>query len=452
MTKLHLPTLFALSLLGSCIHHEDGTSRSRSRRTDRATVDVARDDHRRDRDDTDRDRDRDRDRDPDRDADRDDPVTRRTASRSLTDAERTGIEWIVAHQLPSGGWGQGDEAPAMGSPGEMRDAANVADTCMATLALIRSGNTPASGRHREVARRGVEYVLASVERSDDASLSVTDVQGTRVQAKIGTFVDTFASVLLMTEAKGLMASATENRRLERALDRVVRKIERNQNPDGTWANQGWAPTLSQGMASLGLNRASQTGSEVPAELLARVEEQARGQFDARTGNFAAGAGSAGVEIYAGAAASSGLRASAETRRQNVRVLERQARSDDSNVRARARRELDRGRRVAADADEAEAGLVGRLSDQGFVSGFGSNGGEEFLSYMLISETLAAGRSERFDEWNGRMKTLLAGVQNNDGSWAGHHCITGRTFCTSTALLVLLADQGARTTSLRELRG
>ena len=32
------------------------------------------------------------------------------------------------------------------------------------------------------------------------------------------------------------------------------------------------------------------------------------------------------------------------------------------------------------------------------------------------------------------------IQNSDGSWSGHHCITGRTFCTSTALLVLMADR------------
>ena len=31
-------------------------------------------------------------------------------------------------------------------------------------------------------------------------------------------------------------------------------------------------------------------------------------------------------------------------------------------------------------------------------------------------------------------------QNGDGSWTGHHCITGRTFCTAAALLVLMADR------------
>jgi len=30
------------------------------------------------------------------------------------------------------------------------------------------------------------------------------------------------------------------------------------------------------------------------------------------------------------------------------------------------------------------------------------------------------------------------VQNGDGSWTAHYCITSRTFCTAAALLVLSA--------------
>jgi hypothetical protein len=39
-----------------------------------------------------------------------------------------------------------------------------------------------------------------------------------------------------------------------------------------------------------------------------------------------------------------------------------------------------------------------------------------------------------------MARNLGRVQNADGSWTGHHCITGRTFCTAAALLVLTADR------------
>ena len=75
-----------------------------------------------------------------------------------------------------------------------------------------------------------------------------------------------------------------------------------------------------------------------------------------------------------------------------------------------------------------------------MAGFGSNGGEEFLSYMNIAESLVVKGGEEWKRWDSEMTENLNRVQNDDGSWSGHHCITGRTFCTSTALLVLLADR------------
>jgi hypothetical protein len=32
------------------------------------------------------------------------------------------------------------------------------------------------------------------------------------------------------------------------------------------------------------------------------------------------------------------------------------------------------------------------------------------------------------------------MQNQDGTWAGHHCITGRVAVTSAAILMLVADR------------
>jgi hypothetical protein len=91
-------------------------------------------------------------------------------------------------------------------------------------------------------------------------------------------------------------------------------------------------------------------------------------------------------------------------------------------------------------EEATKAVVQRLGDKQFVQGFGSNGGEEFLSYMQISETLLAKGGKEWQDWDKSMTENLGRIQNQDGSWSGHHCITGRTFCTATALLVLMADR------------
>jgi hypothetical protein len=60
--------------------------------------------------------------------------------------------------------------------------------------------------------------------------------------------------------------------------------------------------------------------------------------------------------------------------------------------------------------------------------------------MNISETLLAQGGKEWEKWDAQMSENLHRVQNSDGSWSGHHCITGRTFCTSTALLALMADR------------
>ena len=39
-------------------------------------------------------------------------------------------------------------------------------------------------------------------------------------------------------------------------------------------------------------------------------------------------------------------------------------------------------------------------------------------------------------WFPTVRDKIVSVQNSDGSWTGHHCITSRTFCTAAACLVL----------------
>ena len=114
--------------------------------------------------------------------------------------------------------------------------------------------------------------------------------------------------------------------------------------------------------------------------------------------------------------------------------------EDEDERKQAREELQAIGRVRASCEEVERDVVARLEDPAFVAGFGSNGGEEFLSYMNLSESLVVKGGEVWQRWEQSLSANLARVQNQDGSWTGHHCITGRTFVTSAALLSLLADR------------
>lgn len=364
-------------------------------------------------------------------------------SKPLSKQVDKGLSWLIAHQLPNGGWGQGDEAPTMGQNPAMEKlaaTANVADTSMAIMALTRSGSTASKGEYKEAIRKGLGFILSEIEASDDDSLYVTDVRGTRVQMKIGTYVDTFTALTVLTEAKGSMPDDAGNKRLDKALAKVLSKIEKNQRDDGTWDNRGWAPVLSQSMAAKGLNRAAQAGEDVDGAMLEKVEMQARAQFDSKSGSFASG-GSAGVGLYAGAANSSTLRDSTNTRQTKNRKLAEIAKTAPTpEARADAERELAANKEAEIATESAEKALIGRLEDPSYIAGFGNNGGEEFLSYMLVSESLVVKGGEDWDRWDATITKLVNKVQNEDGSWTGHHCITGRTFVTSAALMVLMADR------------
>ena len=85
-------------------------------------------------------------------------------------------------------------------------------------------------------------------------------------------------------------------------------------------------------------------------------------------------------------------------------------------------------------------IKAQLSDPRFVTGFGSIGGEEFFSYLNISDSLQRAGGPEWERWNRDMKSKILKMQNEDGTWAGHHCITGRVAVTSAAILMLVADR------------
>jgi hypothetical protein len=60
--------------------------------------------------------------------------------------------------------------------------------------------------------------------------------------------------------------------------------------------------------------------------------------------------------------------------------------------------------------------------------------------MMTSESLAAGGGEDWEEWHDKMYDRLEKVQNPDGSWSGHHCITSPVFCTAAVILTMTADR------------
>jgi hypothetical protein len=324
------------------------------------------------------------------------------------------VHWLVSVQGNDGGWGQdGGETSYVRAGEHLETNGNdVANTAVATLALVHAGNTPVKGEYKSNVRRGVDFILRSVEDSPKEGLAVTKVSGTQIQRKLGPFIDTFLTSTVLSELDGNMGDPQANQRVRRALQKCVAKIEENQQKDGSWnAGGGWAPILGTSLASRSLDTARKKGVSVTPAAMDKVEA-----YTLKAQSESNSAAAAGVPLY-----------------QSAQALEQLSRSDG-----------DRAKNAPA------IGAITReLSNARFVNGFGSMGGEEFFSYLNISDSLHRAGGEPWNKWNNQIKSQLVRLQNEDGTWAGHHCITGRVAVTSAAVMTLLAEKDPVTVSMNK---
>ena len=68
------------------------------------------------------------------------------------------------------------------------------------------------------------------------------------------------------------------------------------------------------------------------------------------------------------------------------------------------------------------------------------GGEEFFSYLNISDSLKRTGGDQWKKWRSDTSKKILNLQNSDGTWSGHHCITGHVAVTSAAILNLIANR------------
>ena len=393
-------------------------------------------------------------------ADKDSSVpasVRASDAPSPEDALGKGLDYLLSQQHPDGGWGQGggwrQSANGNGSrvEGNVEDPSDLGNTCVSLVALLRAGHSPSQGVHRDAAAKAFEFICRQVEQSDRDSLYVTSVRDTQLQVKIGVYVDTFLAGWALSELKGQLASEVDEKRRIAALERVTGKIERNQRDDGSFAgNNGWAAVLSQGLCSKALNMASRSGANVSKKALDKDQKQNTSGLDVAKGDFSAAPptaepSSAGVSLYREASKLEGLRERAKSDAPRKKAAEQTLANAKAPAPAReaARREL---KEVADDEIAVKAAndaVSGKLHDSRYTAGFGNNGGEEFLSYLNVTESIREKGGKDWADWREKMWKTVCGAQNSDGSWAGQHCITGRTFCTATALMALLSDHGAQ---------
>lgn len=299
---------------------------------------------------------------------------------SLTAMER-GMSFLLKRQNRDGGFGVDHGRPS-----------DIACSALIGLVLLSAGNTPEKGIHAETLSNILHFVLRKVRTRP--RVDITGETTTQVQYKIGRHAHSFFAALFLSQIAGeagpLAAEALE------ALEEMVGVIIRAQVGDGSWGSTSWAPQLGTVMGWLSLRGANTVGLDIEASA-DRTADLLVQQLSAEQQHWM-------HDLYKNST--------------GVRVLYEMGRGDMPAARKGFQRILS---------------LV--TTDN---TAFTQAGGEEFLSFHLITEVMLNKGGEDWRAWYGTVRDKLIAVQNRDGSWTGHHCITSRTFCTACAMLVLQA--------------
>jgi hypothetical protein len=329
--------------------------------------------------------------------------------RSPEDALKKGIEYLLKEATARWGWGQGggwrrtssNQAAEWRMQG--RDPSDVGNTCVSLMALLRNGDTPAKGEHKNAAAKAFDFICRYVEKADEGLPVRHPVRDTQLQVKIGAYVDTFLAGWVLSELKSNLPDEDSEKRRAASLEKVVRKIEKNQKGDGSFAgNTGWASVLSQGLCSKALNSAARSGARVSPDTLKKDQEQNLAGLDVAKGAFTSPASptaepsSAGISLYRETAKLGGLSEKKRTNDLQKQKAEKVLADNDAPAAAKeqARKQLDGIAQDAKAVGAAAQAVASNLKSTKYAAGFGNNGGEEFLSYLNVTESLRdqAGRN------------------------------------------------------------
>jgi hypothetical protein len=350
-----------------------------------------------------------------------------------------GLSWIIKAQHENGGWGAGSH-----SRQDIIDphavAPDPATTAMVSMALLRSGSNLQDGPHASQLKKALEFLLETVDNSEPENLNITDLTGTQIQMKLGQNIDVILTSQFFSNVLDYAAYDKKlHERIQKNLNICVSKIQRAQDATGNIAGAGWAGVLQSSFASNALETAQSKGAEVNTELLERSRQAQKNNFNAKTGDVNTDLG-AGVMLYS---ISGSVRASAKEARHVEEEFDKAKR--EGRLMATAPVNVENLQKIGFDKDDAlkyntayevyqSAKVQAQRED--VMDGFGSNGGEEFLSYLQTGESMIIGKDDGWQRWYDNISGRMLKIQNNDGSWNGHHCITSPVFCTATSLLIL----------------
>jgi hypothetical protein len=354
-----------------------------------------------------------------------------------------GLEYLVSAQQKDGGWGAGSHAyqNVMDAHAVSTDPATTATVGMA---LIRTGNTLKKGLYSEQLQLATEYLLNAVETTPENRAKITSQENTQIQVKLGVNIDAVMTAQFFNNLLNMddLDNKTE-KRVREALSICVKKIENTQNSDGSINGDGWAGVLQSSLASQALEAAEFNDIEVDMDAVERSREYQQSNYDAASGRVNTDRG-AGIVLYS---VSGSVRASAKEARRAKKLLDDAVAdgtiSENAPVNQETLEEIGISRDEAAKLTTSYnvyKSAKDKAQEEDVLNGFGNNGGEEFVSFLQTGESMVIAGGDDWKEWYDNTAGRILHIQNENGSWNGHHCITSPVFCTATCLLILSIDQ------------
>ena len=311
---------------------------------------------------------------------------------------------------------------------------------MVSMAIMRSGSTLTEGLYKTHLNKATQYILKCIENTPDEQLNITDLTYTQIQSKLGGNIDVILSAQFLTNLLDYLDhDANLKKRVEKNLNVCIQKIQRAQGSNGSIANAGWAGVLQSGLAGNVLETAQSKGMQVDSVALDKSRQYQKDNYDVNSGTVDAEDG-AGIVLYS---VSNSTRSSAKEARKADELIEDAKNKGDLPKNAPVT--VDNLKKAGMSEDEALKyntayqiynSAKTQAQSKEVMSGFGNNGGEEFLSFLQTGESLVIGKDYGWKKWYDDVASTLLTIQNNDGTWNGHHCITSPVFCTATCILVL----------------
>ena len=352
-----------------------------------------------------------------------------------------GEKWLVQAQNKDGGWGAGSHS----NQREMNPhkvPSDPATTAMSAMALYRVGHSINSGPYQKTLREALNFILKEIQDNRNDQY-ITKVRGTQIQSKLGQHIDAIMSLQFLNQIYPTLTEQALKDEVQQAIQICVNKVEQSIDNNGKVGGSGWAGVLQSSFAGAGLEMAAKNaGIQVDTVKLQKARDYQKSNYNPSNENVKTSDG-AGIMLYS---VSSSVRNSAEESREAEKAMKKakaEGKIDkDAEINEKNLIEIGVAPETAKTYDVAykvyQSAKVKAMKDE-VMNGFGSNGGEEFMSFLQTGESMMVNQDDTWMKWYDNVSGRLMKIQNNDGSWHGHHCITSPVFCTATCLLILTIE-------------